>query len=268
VNPVAYTDLQDTVFAHVLYSHTDRQISYVKNVGGELRLWVISRIYDELTGQIEFIGTIVLEMDIDVLATQIDILVDGVYAYLINLVDGSGNIFWSHRVDYIGNTADDLGVWQTFGHIPMNVMFAHTSWITGADKLAYVDTIERLGWTIVNFVNTSEVEATIRYSVVQLVLPMLIAGILASIVLYFLIGAALRPLRTVEQVALRVSAGDFNVTIPHVGEEDEVGRVSQAFRKVLFTLPRVTHMKAKNAIIEKKAIGDKHVKIKVFTGIV
>ncbi|MCL2199632.1 MAG: ATP-binding protein [Defluviitaleaceae bacterium] len=213
-------------------------------VGGRLQfLFAQPVFYGE-----NFIGTVAITVNTQMLAHFLRDFVQ-VYDSFVNIADSSGVIFFSNRPEaYMGRHVGELGVIEAFGYIPMNTVFAHTSALTGIDKIAYVTHDPYLNWSIVSFFDAHAVESTARIIVASL-LPMVIVIILAAVLMMVIINWSLKPLQNLADGAKEVSNGNIAVTF-RVDRNDEISQVSIAFMGIVRALNilRSNFKKAENAM--------------------
>lgn len=156
------------------------------------------------------------------------------YERFVNVADDTGTIFFSTRAMYIGRHLDDLGVVEAFGYVPLNTMFEHNSAITGIDKLAYVELMPSLGWTIISFFDAHAVESAVWDIFIDMV-PTVGGIILAGILLVIVIHQALKPMQALAATAKDVAAGDIAVNFT-IDRDDEIGQVSRSFLEIVKSL--------------------------------
>jgi len=197
---------------------------------GYMQFWYTAPIMDGGA----FLGMAAVVINIQALEYFLQSDMEGQFTYFTNLVDDQGIIFYSSRPSYVGMTAYDLGVVQTFGYVPMNTMFYHDSWITGVTKIAFVTTDERLGWTVISFFDAHTM-TPVGQTIFMSLLPAVAAILLISVLVLWIVIRALKPLEQLADSAALVAQGDTAVNFA-VKHEDEIGRVSMAFMSIVENL--------------------------------
>jgi len=156
------------------------------------------------------------------------------YDSFINIADRSGTIFFSNRPAYMGRHLNDLGVYEAFGYVPLNVMFAHNSAITGIDKIAYISTEPQLDWTVVSFFDADAVES-IAWAIFISLLPTVIGIVLTAASMVIIFHRSLTPLNALTNTAKNVARGNLEVTFD-IHRKDEISQVSQSFLEIVTAL--------------------------------
>ncbi|MCL2227215.1 MAG: ATP-binding protein [Oscillospiraceae bacterium] len=171
------------------------------------------------------------------------------YDSFINIADSAGTIFFSNRSIYIGRHVDDLGVYEAFGHIPLNTVFYHTSAITGIDKVAYIIRETELDWKIISFFDADAVANTVWIIFVS-ILPTILGILIASTFVIFMVNRSLTPLNALAGVAKEVAKGNFKVKFDN-RKNDEIAEVSKAFLEIVTALNLLqdNFKRAENAMI-------------------
>ncbi|MCL2204523.1 MAG: methyl-accepting chemotaxis protein [Defluviitaleaceae bacterium] len=187
-----------------------------------------------------FLGMTAVVINIQALTYFLQSDMEGQFTYFTNLVDDQGIIFYSSRPAYVGMTAYDLGVVQTFGFVPMNTMFYHDSWITGVTKIAYVTTDDRLGWTIISFFDAHTM-TPVAQTIVMSLLPAVGAILIIAALVLLIVVRSLKPLEQLANSAVLVAQGNTSIQFK-MDRKDEIGRVSNAFMAIVESLRTVKDM--------------------------
>ncbi|MCL2187229.1 MAG: ATP-binding protein [Defluviitaleaceae bacterium] len=177
------------------------------------------------------------------------------YDSFVNIADRSGVIFFSTRPEaYMGRRVDELGVIETFGDIPWNTLFAHTSSLTGIDKIAYVVYDPYLQWSIISFFDADAVESAAR-AIFTSLLPTLAGVLLATVLILIIIHAAFKPLQKLADKADEIAKGNVDVVF-EVKNNDEISQVGVAFMEIvrMLNILRSNFEKAENAITHGEII--------------
>ncbi|MCL2387750.1 MAG: ATP-binding protein, partial [Defluviitaleaceae bacterium] len=172
------------------------------------------------------------------------------YDSFINIADYAGIIFFSNRPDYVGRHVDDLvGENLLFDDVERNVVFAHTSEITGVDKIAYITVEPLLGWTVVSFFDAHAIEDINRLIAVS-ILPTVSFIVIISAIMIWITKLSLAPLPLLVKAAKDVSHGNNNVHF-NTQRKDEIGQVSQALSEIVnaLNLLQDNFIKAEEAIL-------------------
>jgi len=213
--------------------HTAMSSVIVSPQTDNMQFWYVNPIMED--GR--FLGMAAVVINIQALTYFLQSDMEGQFTYFTNLVDDQGIIFYSSRASYVGKTAYDLGVVQTFGYVPMNTMFHHDSWITGVTKIAYVTTDERLGWTIISFFDAHTM-TPIGQTIFMSLLPAVGAILIITAFILWIVIRALKPLEQLADSATRVAEGDTDIHF-NVDSKDEIGQVSNAFMAIVNNLRKM-----------------------------
>jgi len=110
------------------------------------------------------------------------------------------------------------------------------AWLTGVAPLRATDATPVLGWTVLVLQPTAvafqpAVEARVRLTGLGLLAGLLLAG-----VGWLLAGRVTRPLADIAAVAERLSAGQYDLKLPHGERRDEIGALSASLQALLRVL--------------------------------
>jgi len=150
----------------------------------------------------------------------------------VNIADSIGTVFFSNRPAYKGQHLNDFG----FGYIPFNTMFQHTSAITGINKIAYITSEPRLGWTVVSFFDADTIDSVAKAVFIAL-LPIFFGILLATVLMVLIVYWSLTPLKHLAVSAKEVGRGNLNVKFDlGTRKNDEIAQVSQSFLEIVKAL--------------------------------
>jgi methyl-accepting chemotaxis protein len=93
-----------------------------------------------------------------------------------------------------------------------------------------------LGWLLVTDVNEAEAFAPVRRLGAILILVGLILSVLVAIIAYLVAQSIVSPIVLMVQAAKRVGEGDLTVDIAETNEQDEIGVLSRALRRMVVGL--------------------------------
>jgi methyl-accepting chemotaxis protein len=113
-------------------------------------------------------------------------------------------------------------------------MFNHTSAVTGVDKIAYITTEPRLGWTIICFFDAHAV-SSVALAIFIALFPTVSGIILASVLMIIIVSRSLQPLKPLAAAAGQVAQGNLDVRF-EIRQNDEISQVSKAFLEIVRTL--------------------------------
>ena len=220
-------------FQHAQEGHTKVSNVIVRPGTNQSHIWFTKPIMENGV----FLGMVAIPLNTMALSSILNREIDA--GYFTNIADGAGYIFYSDRDSYIGRSTWDLGVEEVFGYVPINVAFNHNSWITGVDKIAYVNINPYFGWTVVSFLDAHTVEIAWLELFVSMI-PSLIGIYVGSIALFFIVSRALRPLKSLAEAAKQVAQGNMQVNF-NVSRNDEIGQVSRSFMDILQRFTALTN---------------------------
>jgi len=110
------------------------------------------------------------------------------------------------------------------------------AYLTGAASLRATDTTPVLGWTVLVLQPTAVAFQPAVASRVRLTGLGLLAGLLLAGVGWLLAGRVTRPLGDIAAVAERLSAGRYDLGLPHGERRDEIGALSASLQALLRVL--------------------------------
>ena len=154
-------------------------------------------------------------------------------ASFITIADRNGTIFFSNVPAYVGRNAFELEA-----PFIQNTLFYHTSPVSGIDAAVYITTNTALGWTTISFIDANTIPNITAEIIISLV-PTVGGITLAAALMVFVLHRSLKPLKALAAAAIDVAAGRAQVNL-RVVNNDEIGKVSNAFLKIIETLNSVS----------------------------
>jgi methyl-accepting chemotaxis protein len=112
--------------------------------------------------------------------------------------------------------------------------------------IAYT-TIPGIKWTISLTAEGKEFTGPLVKQFFESVLTLVITLIIAILLLLFILNRMLKPLKTIESIALSISNGDFSVTSVEVNSKNEFGRLAKTFENMIINLRGLIEQVASSA---------------------
>ncbi|MCL2358072.1 MAG: methyl-accepting chemotaxis protein [Defluviitaleaceae bacterium] len=158
-----------------------------------------------------------------------EFLPGGIGEYFIVLADASGNVLFSSKPGYEGNTLTSLGIASSLAYIPADVQFEYTSTVTRNRELAFARVTP--DWIILSGISRSAVTPGVTAHI-RAIAPVVIGILFVLVFLVAMVFKMLRPLSVLERNAKAVAEGNMNVNFG-MKHNDEIGKVSAAFADVV-----------------------------------
>lgn len=126
------------------------------------------------------------------------------------------------------------------------------------EKISASAYFEAWDWIFATGVYMDKIRAEVRDIVIDIG-KLAIATVLAIFVgIVFGARSISRPIVDLSHAAKRMSAGDYDVEIPAIGQRDEVGQVARSFEELKTSLIHGRELEANQKEMEKKAAQDRH----------
>jgi methyl-accepting chemotaxis protein len=136
-------------------------------------------------------------------------------------------------------TADDAGDWSKPMLTSEDGKYAYL--FQGKNKELYFETNKLTGWKICGTIYTSEI-ADAASTIFNVMLSFVVLfGILATILAYFIVNATAKPLAKMAEQVKRVAEGDLTVEALQIKNNDEIGILANGFNKMAENLKKLIY---------------------------
>jgi len=119
----------------------------------------------------------------------------------------------------------------------------------GADYLVASAEISRAGWTVISLNSVRELNESAIVTRNFTILTAVFCSLLACLILFFMMGAFLRPLFRMVALMKQVKLGNLSVRFPEPQAEDEIGYIGASFNSML---GRIEEMMTENTNLAKE----------------
>lgn len=186
------------------------------------------------TGSFE--GVLALDLDITKIATTMNEIKVGKNGYVVTL--DSNNLPFTHPdPSLIGN---EIPIPELNSFVKNNTSGSMDYTFNGVKKIAFLTTIDELGWKILALVDESEIAAQTRSLIITLAGFATLLLVIAIVVAIIFSNLILKNIKIISEYISIVSKGDFSKRIT-IKAKDEIGQLSHDLNEMLDNVSSLMH---------------------------
>ncbi|GAB6109543.1 methyl-accepting chemotaxis protein [Fusibacter bizertensis] len=184
----------------------------------------------------EFEGVLALDLDISKIAATMNEIKVGKNGYVVTL--DSNNLPFTHPdPSLIGN---EIPVPELNDFVKNNTSGSIDYEFKGVKKIAFITTIDELGWKILALVDESEIAAQTRALIITLAGFATLLLAIAIVVAIIFSNLILKNIKIISEYISIVSKGDFSKRIT-IKAKDEIGQLSHDLNEMLDNVSSLMH---------------------------
>jgi methyl-accepting chemotaxis protein len=183
-----------------------------------------------------FEGVLAIDLDISKIAATMNAITVGKNGYVM-VVDSNGIPFTHPNKELVGK---EIAVASLKDYINNNASGEFEYTYDGVDKIAFVTSIDELGWKIVAMVDESEIADQTRTLLITLLGISSLLLAIAIIVAIIFSNVILKNIKLISQYISVVSKGDLSKRIS-IKSNDEIGQLSDDLNEMLDSISGLMH---------------------------